>query len=143
MEFLDSKRLHKEVIADGTKRELVLPNHEFNRNKKVISRCVNLKWNFMEFGVKYECLKHKYLVGKYYLTKLLIDTNIEETQRPHFSQAILKPIDFWQELKTKFMSSFDPEEQIILLKTMCVLYNNSYQQLKELKSITYFLKLFE
>ena len=71
-EFLEAKKIHKLVINDDTKRELVLPNHEFNRAKKVISRCKNLKWNFMEFSVKYNCLNTQFLVWKYYLNKLLV-----------------------------------------------------------------------
>ena len=47
-------------MHDDKKRELVLPNHEFNRDRKVISRSINLKWNFMEFGVKYQCLNDKH-----------------------------------------------------------------------------------
>lgn len=70
---------------DDTKRELVLPNHEFNRAKKVISRSINLKWNYMEFGIKYRCLLSKYLVWKYYLTKLLVEQNLNETQKPYFT----------------------------------------------------------
>jgi hypothetical protein len=72
-------------MKDDSKRELVLPNHEFNRSKKVISRYTNLKWNFMEFGVKYACLNSKFLVWKYYLTKLLVESNLEETKRPFFT----------------------------------------------------------
>lgn len=60
-------------MKDDQRRELVLPNHEFNRAKKVISRCINLKWNYMEFAVKFECLNNKYLVWRYYLTKLLVE----------------------------------------------------------------------
>jgi hypothetical protein len=41
--------VHKEVLKNKDKKELVLPNHEFNRNKEVISKCNNLKWNYMEF----------------------------------------------------------------------------------------------
>lgn len=41
------------------------------------------------------------------------------------------------------MSSFDPEEQKIILKTMCVLYNNHNQQLKDLKTIPYLVKLLD
>jgi hypothetical protein len=72
-------------MGDEGKKELVLPNHEFNRDKKVISRCKNLKWNYMEFGVRYLCLNSKYLVWKYYLTKLLIENNLDETVRPFFT----------------------------------------------------------
>ena len=54
-EFIEAKKIHKNVVdgggagAGGAIRELVLPNHEFNRDKKVISRWKNLKWNYMEF----------------------------------------------------------------------------------------------
>lgn len=73
---------------NGNKRELILPNHEFNRQKKVISRCINLKWNYMEFSVKYICLNHKYLVWKYYLTKLLDEKSLDEREAPFFTCKI-------------------------------------------------------
>jgi hypothetical protein len=41
------------------------------------------------------------------------------------------------------MSSFDKDEQIIILKTMCVLYNLHYERLKILKTMPYFIKLLE
>ena len=119
----------------------MLPNHEFNIEKKVISKCKNLKWNYEEFEVDYQCLKPKYLVWKYYLTKLLNEENLEETKRPYFTKEIVKPIPFWNELKIRFMSTFDNEEQKIILKTMAVLYNTHFDTLKELKSLPYWLKL--
>lgn len=72
-EFIEAKKIHKSVVDGGSSKELVLPNHEFNRDKKVISRWKNLKWNYMEFQVNYGCLSSKYLVWRYYLTKLLVD----------------------------------------------------------------------
>lgn len=41
------------------------------------------------------------------------------------------------------MSSFDKQEQKIILKTMCVLYNSYYSQLKDLKTIPYLVKLLD
>jgi hypothetical protein len=63
----------------------------------------------MEFSVKYACLNCKYLVWKYYLANLLKETDLTEREKPKFTQAISKPLSFWNELKIKFMSSFDKE----------------------------------
>ena len=95
IEFLNARKIHKEVITNTTRKELVLPNHEFNREKRVISRSTNLKWNFMEFQIKYQCLKQQCLVWKYYLNKLLVEKNLQETQKPYFTEKIDKPIQFW------------------------------------------------
>jgi len=122
---------------------LLLPCHEFNKDRIVITRCRNLKWNYLEFQVSYECLKKQYLVWKYYLAKLLVEDNLPETQRPKFTEEIKKPVDFWNELKIKFMSSVDEEEQKIILKVMCVLYNQHFKALKELKSMPYWIKLLD
>jgi len=129
--------------VDGNQKELILPNHEFNRQKKVISRSINLKWNYSEFQVKHTCLSQKYLVWKYYLTKLLQEKNLDEKQRPYFTCTISQPITFWNELKIRFMSTFDHEEQRIILKTMCVLYSINFAQLKDLKSMSYWIKLLD
>ena len=80
----------------------------------------------MEFHVKYACLNHKYLVWKYYLTKLLEDKLLDERKRPYLTTIIEKPINFWNELKIKFMSSYDESEHRIILKTMCTLYNSFF-----------------
>jgi hypothetical protein len=56
-----------------------LPNHEYNRERKVVTRYQNLKWNSIEFQVKYESLKDKYLVGDYYLSKLIVEKDLNET----------------------------------------------------------------
>lgn len=61
----------------------------------------------MEFSVKYGCLNSQFLVWKYYLNKLLIEKDLDETQRPYFTQVIVNPLTLWQELKLNFMSSFD------------------------------------
>ena len=50
----------------------MLPIHEFSTGKLVMSRWKNLKWNYREFRVNYDCLSSEYLVGKYFLTKLLL-----------------------------------------------------------------------
>lgn len=41
------------------------------------------------------------------------------------------------------MSSFDKDEHIIIIKSLSVLYNHFHSQLKELKSIPYWLKLID
>lgn len=93
--------------------------------------------------MEYESLKHKFLVWKYYLDKLLVETDLSETQRPFFTETIAMPVDFWNELKIKFMSTMDHEEQKIILKVMCVLYNSQFKALKDLKSMPYWVTLID
>lgn len=54
-----------------SKRDLVLPNHEFDRFQRVSSKQKNLKWNYAEYEIHYDCLKLQFKVGKYFLAKLL------------------------------------------------------------------------
>ena len=141
--FIDVKNLHRETISNKDKRELVLPNHEFTRGKMVTSRQKNLKWNFGEFEVNYECLKARYLVGNYFLSKLL-DLKCEtEFDSPSFTMDIQNPLAFWNELKIRFMSSNDVQEQRKILMTMCVLYKTESDSIMVLKSLPYWLKLIE
>jgi hypothetical protein len=102
-----------------------------------------LKWNHSEFKVEYLCLKDKYMVWKYYLRKLLKEEGLGDRERPSLSVDVKEPAAFWHELKIKFMSTFDEDEQITILKTMIVLYNHHSKTLKELKSLPYWLRLME
>ena len=56
---------------------------------------------------------------------------------------IQDPVSFWSELMTRFMASMDLPEQKIILMTLCVLYNENSEQLQEMKTIPYWLKLIE
>ena len=76
----------------------------------VTSRQKNLKWNFGEFEVNYDCLKQKYLVGSYFIAKLLDLTCESEFDSPTFTMDIQNPLAFWNELKIRFMSSSDNQE---------------------------------
>lgn len=141
--FVSVKDIHKQTIANKDKRELVLPNHEFTRGKMVTSRQKNLKWNFAEYEVGYQCLKPQYQVGAYFLTKLLNLECESEFDSPSFTMEIQNPHAFWHELKIKFMSSSDIQEQRKILMTMCVLYRAHHEQITVLKSLPYWLKLIE
>ena len=48
-----------------------------------------------------------------------------------------------QELKIRFMSTYDMEEQQVILKVMIILYQKHYQLLKELKTIPYWIKILD
>lgn len=98
-----------------------------------------VKWNYSEFGVHYECLDDYYLVGSYYLTKLLKT----EAQTPDFSLAIANPDEFWDELTDSFMASEDRQEQIKILMTLCLLYSKHFGQIGKIKSLGYWLRLIE
>ena len=50
------KKLNTETITSSEGRELMLPIHEYTPGKMVTSRWKNLKWNYREFSVTYECL---------------------------------------------------------------------------------------
>jgi len=49
-------------------------------------------------------------VWKYFLRKLLRDENLGEREMPNFSVDIREPTVFWNELKIRFMSTFDEDE---------------------------------
>jgi hypothetical protein len=65
--FIEAKDLHKRILCDKNAKEPVLPSHEFGPDKKVYSRQINIKWNFNEFEVEYDCLRSGFLVGGYFL----------------------------------------------------------------------------
>ena len=109
----------------------------------VTSRQKNLKWNYAEYEVSYQCLKPQYQVGAYFLTKLLNLECESEFDSPSFTMEIQNPHAFWHELKIKFMSSSDMQEQRKILMTMCVLYRAHNEQITVLKSLPYWLKLIE
>jgi hypothetical protein len=69
--FTETKKLNLATLSDTSKRDLILPNHEFDRFHRVSSKQKNLKWNYAEFEIHYECLNSKFKVGKYFLSKLL------------------------------------------------------------------------
>jgi hypothetical protein len=50
--------------------------------------------------VNYECLRRYYKVGKYFLVKLLGDSNmtLDANDRPTFAEAIIEPSEFLDEL---------------------------------------------
>ena len=75
-----------------------------------MTRYSNLKWNFQEFQVRFESLKDKYFIGGFYLTKLIIDNNLKESQRPYFVVNIDRSIIFFEDLKIAFITSFDEKE---------------------------------
>lgn len=77
--FQEAKRIHTKIKYSQkgkikeTTNQLVLPSHEFNRDRKVVTRNLNIKWNYTEFSVKYICYQNQYFVWKYFLSKLLVD----------------------------------------------------------------------
>lgn len=60
------------TLGKNERRELMLPVHEFSSGKHVVSHWKNLKWNYREFMIIYDCLATEYLVGKYFLNRLLL-----------------------------------------------------------------------
>ena len=52
-EFLEDKSVHQKVVETKIIKDLLLPNHEFNRDKRVTSKFTNIKWNYKEFEVHY------------------------------------------------------------------------------------------
>lgn len=78
--FIEMKQLNIATITSTEGRELMLPIHEFNQGKQVTSRWKNLKWNYREFEVQYDCLASDYLVGRYFLTRLLLFDTGSPTQ---------------------------------------------------------------
>lgn len=75
----------------------MLPNHEYNREKKIVSRAINIRWNYKEFKVEYKSLQGLQQVGKYYLVKLLVE-NRERQELPKFACDISDPKEFFEDL---------------------------------------------
>lgn len=77
--FQEAQKLHTKIVRrQGVEEGLKLPNHEFNKERRVVTRYQNLKWNSLEFHVKYESLKDKYLIGDFYLAKLIVESDLSE-----------------------------------------------------------------
>lgn len=70
-DFISVKQLNTKTCTSTEGRELLLPIHEFSSGKLVMSRWRNIKWNYKEFEVEYDCLASEYLVGNYFLARLL------------------------------------------------------------------------
>ena len=76
-----------------------------------MSRWKNLKWNYREFEVHYDCLASEYLVGRYFLTRLLLlSGSDDELEEPQLTMQIFEPKVFWNELLMQFMASKDEKE---------------------------------
>jgi hypothetical protein len=120
--FQGAKIKHITTLNDENANKPVLPCHEFGPERRIISNSVNIKWNHSEFIADYDCLKTYYLVGGYFLTKLL---NLSDLNHPpSFGVTIIdSPETFWNELRLRFMASIDKTEQQWILMTMCVLYH--------------------
>ena len=145
-QLIEMKQLNSETITNAERRELMLPIHEFSQGKLVMSRWKNLKWNYREFEVKYECLASEYLVGRYFLAKLLLlapSEKADDLDRPQLTMQIVEPALFWNELLMQFMASYDGKEQTMIVMTLCVLYRQHYDSIAEMKTIPYWLKLIQ
>ena len=132
------KQLNIATITSTEGRELKLPIHEFNQGKQVTSCWKNLKWNYREFEVQYDCLASDYLVGRYFLTRLLFfdtdsPTQPEGMNLPQLTMQIEQPAIFWSELLNQFMASQDEKEQRIIVMTLCVLYRQHSDTIAEMK----------
>ena len=64
-----------------------------------------MRWNYTEFEVSYQCLRDYYLVGGYYLSKL-----IKTVKEPDFTVEIDQPEHFWDELQIRFMATDTSED---------------------------------
>lgn len=56
---------------------------------------------------------------------------------------IQEPASFWNELLMQFMASMDPKEQKMIIMTMCVVYRQNFEQVMDMKTIPYWLKLIQ
>ena len=106
---------------------------EFSEGKLVISQWKNLQWNYREFRVVYECLESEFLVGRYFLNRLLLLPaslqigDAEEGEQPSLSMNILEPALLWNELLMQFMASYDEKEQRMIVMTMLVMYRYYFE----------------
>ena len=56
---------------------------------------------------------------------------------------VIEPKIFWNELLMQFMASKDEKEHKMIIMTMCVLYKKNSDEILEMKTIPYWLKLIE
>jgi len=92
--FIETKKLNSVTLQSKERRELLLPVHEFSAGKRVVSRWKNLKWNYREFRVTYDCLAQEYLVGNYFLARLLVLPALDggaEAEKPTLSMHVREP----------------------------------------------------
>lgn len=138
--FKEQKKLHK--IAN---KELTHPTHEYSLDRHIVSKVRNLKWNFEEFNVTYKSEKENIRVWKYYLKKLLKEDEDTSMVKPSLTVDINKNqlVEFWDELKLKFMPSKDELERQYILKVMILIYQKHFETLRELRTLPYWLKLLE
>lgn len=101
-------------------------------------KLLEIRWNHEEFEMKYDILRDKILVWKYYLTHL-----IKEGEHPHLTVNIhqTQHAKFWTQLNIRFISSSVVREQMKILKTLILMYKQHFPQIKDLSTMSYWLKI--
>ena len=99
-----------------------------------------LKWNYGEFEMEYHYLENKCKVWKYYLGRLLNET---DGIGPFFNENVTEPQKFWEKLIHSFLSTDDPRDQQLILKVGNLLYREHHQILGKLSILPYFVKILD
>lgn len=110
--------------------------HLFEPSGSILcERLIEIRWNHEEFEMEYDILNNKIFVWKYYLTSL-----IHDGESPALTVPIQDSPKFWSQLNIRFISSTELREQLIILKTMVLVYKNYYSDIKDLTTISYWSK---
>ena len=155
-DFLNTFETPEEQWHFRTRRELTLKlreeiRHFIQQRDKGADESIQLivkkkdevqrpTFNYQEFYVDYECLDEMYSVGDYFITPLLV---LDLEQSPKLATRIKSPINFWSELMSRFMTSYDMNEQRKIIMTMCLIYKDHFKDIGEMKQIPYLLQLIE
>ena len=97
----------------------------------------NFYINYREIKFDFKSLKKYYFVWRFYLKKL-----INESDKPHLQHTIDKPKKFWGKLIDELVKSGQDWKQLLIIKTLTLIYKNYFEILGVIQNYNYFIKLF-
>jgi len=100
------------------------------------------KWNYEEFEMIYQSLEPKCLVGKYYISELIL---YNESHIPYLKENISDALQIWSRLFYKFLNTNenDQQKQKLILTAMVLIYTENSDLLRECEILPYFIHLLE
>ncbi|CAI2367775.1 unnamed protein product [Moneuplotes crassus] len=132
--YLSTQRDLKEAAKLN---KMVHPSLDYDKDKNIIITTDHFRWNNDEFEITYKkSLRSYYKVGKYYLSVLLNEKPVV----PYLIEVITSPIVFWSQLNERFICCENLDEKIIIIKVLINLYQKHYQMIKELNTMTFWVK---
>ena len=111
-----------------------------NKNEENMIKYSFYSVNHKEMKLEYKTLKSFYYVSKYYLAKL-VNENKEPT--PTLKEEIEYPKKLWNNLIDELKCVSEEWKQILLIKTMILIYKQYYKLIGEIKIYEFLLKYFE